>query len=332
MGDREASRQLACSIAGKVAGGLALTDQGFRPTVLTLWRGRLRASGRPERTFEAVRMVIDQTGILAGRHRRALDSMLLDDAVATRDTVRQLVGAIRPVRRLVPAAAMVGLGAHDDDHDLGKPACAWDDAEARQQLVSALVADAQAVLATVPAAGLDGEQAEAVGLLALVAGQDVEPGDAEGSWRIARKVASGRVISVVDPQSRHLHKSVRSYRDGDQAHLGRRGRRPHRGVVAGRGGAGAWGCWAAPPMGAARPARRFGLPATPRRSSRSRYGRRCRAASPATTSRSTLRPARSPARPARPWPSLPAAGRSSTGAAAGVRCASAAPAPRTARR
>jgi predicted hydrolase (HD superfamily) len=66
---------------------------------------------------------------------------------------------------------------------------------------------------------LDGEQAEAVGLLALVAGQDVEPGDAEGSWRIARKVAADRVISVVDPQARHMHKSVSSYRDGYQAHL-----------------------------------------------------------------------------------------------------------------
>jgi IS5 family transposase len=219
LSDREASRQLACNIAWKVACGLALTDRGFHPTVLTLWRSRLRASGRPERIFEAVRAVIAQTGVLAGRHRRALDSTLLDDAVATQDTVTQLVGAIRRVRRLVPPAAMVVLGAHDYDHDPGKPACAWDDAEARDALVSALVGDATAVLEAVQGERLDGEQAEAVGLLALVAGQDVEPGDAEGSWRIARKVASDRVISVVDPQSRHMHKSVRSYRDGYKAHL-----------------------------------------------------------------------------------------------------------------
>ncbi len=219
LSDREAAAQLRQNIVWKVACGLALTDQGFHPTVLTLWRSRLRASGRPERIFAAVRTVIAQTGVLKGRHRRALDSTLLDDAVATQDTVTQLVGAIRRVRRLHPATGALELGAHDYDHDPGKPACSWDDAEARDQLVSALVGDARAVLATVKGEHLDGEQAEAVGLLGLVAGQDVEPGEVEGSWRIARKVAADRVISVVDPDARHMHTSRSSYRDGSKAHL-----------------------------------------------------------------------------------------------------------------
>jgi Transposase domain (DUF772) len=47
LSDREAAQQLACNIAWKVACGLALTDQGFHPTVLTLWRTRLRASDVP---------------------------------------------------------------------------------------------------------------------------------------------------------------------------------------------------------------------------------------------------------------------------------------------
>jgi IS5 family transposase len=219
LSDREATRQLACNIAWKVACGLALTDQGFHPTVLTLWRSRLRASDRPERIFEAVRMVIAQTGVLAGRQRRALDSTLLDDAVATQDTVTQLVAAIRRVRRLHPAAGALELAAHDYDHDPGKPACAWDDPEARARLVSALVGDARVVLEAVQGADLDATQAEAVGLLGLVAGQDVEPGETEGTFRIARKVAADRVISVVDPDARHMHKSRSSYRDGYKAHL-----------------------------------------------------------------------------------------------------------------
>jgi transposase len=220
LSDREAAQQLACNIAWKVAVGLALTDQGFHPTVLTLWRSRLRASDRPERVFEAVRAVIAQTGVLAGRQRRALDSTLLDDAVATQDTVTQLVASIRRVRRLVPAAAALRLGGHDYDHDPGKPQCAWDDPEARTRLVSALVTDARVVLEAVQGADLDATQAEAVGLLGLVAGQDVEPGETEGSWRIARKVAADRVISVVDPQARHMHKSVSSYRDGYKMECG----------------------------------------------------------------------------------------------------------------
>jgi IS5 family transposase len=219
LSDRDACQQLACNIAWKVACGLALTDPGFHPSVLALWRARLRASDQPERVFEAVREVVGATGVLNGRTRRALDSTLLDDAVATQDTVTQLVAAIRRVRRLVPAAAALQLAAHDYDHRPGKPACAWDDQAARAQLVSGLVGDALVVLAELEGAELDGEQAEAVGLLGVVAGQDVEPGEQPGSFRIARKVAPDRIISVVDPDSRHMHKSRRSYRDGYKAHL-----------------------------------------------------------------------------------------------------------------
>jgi hypothetical protein len=80
------------------------------------------------------------------------------------------------------------------------PVCAWDDPQATQTLVSGLVTDALAVLAAVDGLELDDEQAEAVALLALVAGQDVEPGERPGSWRITRKVAKDRVISTVDPR------------------------------------------------------------------------------------------------------------------------------------
>jgi IS5 family transposase len=219
LSDREAAAQLRQSIAWKVACGLSLLDPGFHPTVLTLWRTRLRASARPERVFDAVRSVINQTGVLAGRQRRALDSTLLDDAVATQDTVTQLVAAVRRVRRLHPAAAALRLGGHDYDHDPGKPACAWDDPQARTRLVSALVSDARVVLETVGGVDLDATQAEAVGLLGLIAGQDVEPGEQAGSFRIARKVAADRVISTVDPDARHMHKSRSSYRDGYKAHL-----------------------------------------------------------------------------------------------------------------
>jgi IS5 family transposase len=86
-------------------------------------------------------------------------------------------------------------------------------------LVSALVSDAWVVLGAVQGADLDATQAEAVGLGGLVAGQDVEPGERPGSFRIARNVAADRVISTVDPDARHMHKSRSSYRDGYKAHL-----------------------------------------------------------------------------------------------------------------
>jgi len=219
LSDRDAIEALRTDLRWKVAAGLALDDEGFHPTVLTYWRNRLNASERPKRIFEAIRDVIEATGVLKGKTRRALDSTLLDDAVATQDTITQLVSLIRRVRRQVPAAAEAVLVGDDYDQVSGKPACAWDDPDARTALVTRLVNDALATLAVLEGVELDEAQADLVGLLALVAGQDVEPGDTEGSWRIARRVGEHRVISTVDPETRHMHKNRSTYRDGYKAHL-----------------------------------------------------------------------------------------------------------------
>jgi hypothetical protein len=229
LSDREAVSALRRDIAWKVACGLRLDDEGFHPTVLVYWRNRIRTSPRPRRIFEAVRQVVEQTGVLRGRGRRVLDSTVLEDAVATQDTVTQLVAAVRRVRRLVAAARGVELAAHDYDRP-GKPVCAWDDPQASQALVSGLVNDALALLAAVADLELAAEQAEAVALLALVAGQDVEPGQRPGSWRIARKVAKDRVVSTVDPQARHARKTSAQRRDGYKAHLATE---PETGLVTG---------------------------------------------------------------------------------------------------
>jgi IS5 family transposase len=218
LSDREAISALRRDIAWKVACGLRLDDEGFHPTVLVYWRNRIRTSAQPRRIFDAVRRVVEATGVLTGRGRRVPDSTILADAVATQDTVTQLVAAIRRVRRLIPQAREVAVCAHDYDRP-GKPVCAWDDPQAAQALVSGLVNDALAVLEAVAEVEVDAEQAEAVALLALVAGQDVEPGGRPGSWRIARKVAKDRVISTVDPQARHTRKTSAQRRDGYKGHI-----------------------------------------------------------------------------------------------------------------
>ena len=175
-----------------------------------------------------VRQLIIETGAVQGRNRRALDSTVLDDAVARQDTVTQLIAAVRRVVRDVPGAAdLVAVCCIGHDYTRpGKPRIAWDDEAAREELVSALVNDALALLAAldveaITAAG--GKAAEAVALLALVAGQDVEPAEGsdgtDGRWRIARKVAPDRVISTVDPEARHAHKTRERRQDGFKAHL-----------------------------------------------------------------------------------------------------------------
>jgi hypothetical protein len=87
---------------------VAPDDEGFHPTVLVYWRNRIRTSPRPQRILQAVRQVVEQTGVLFGQRWRVLDSTVLEDAVATQDTVTQLVAAIRRVRRLVAAARETG--------------------------------------------------------------------------------------------------------------------------------------------------------------------------------------------------------------------------------
>ena len=232
--DREAVEALTFDLRWKAACGYAVDGAGFHPTALTVWRKRLAASERPDRIFEAVREVIAATGALTGRTRRALDSTVLDDAVARQDTITQLVASIRRVGRDVPGAGEL-IAEHctrlavltgQDYAAAGKPRIAWDDEAARTELVTALVGDALALLGALDVDAITeagGRAAEAVALLALVAGQDVEPADGsdgtDGRWRIARKTAPDQMISTVDPDARHAHKTRERRQDGFKAHV-----------------------------------------------------------------------------------------------------------------
>ena len=216
--DREAIERLRCDVRWKAAAGLGIDDEGFDASVLTLWRQRLRASEHPERIFDAVREVAAECGALSRRTMRALDSTVLYDAVATQDTVTMIGAQIRRVRKLAPQAAALVL-AHDYD-SRAKPVCDWGDPDERGWLIDELVTDARAVLDALEGSELSDEQARAAALLAVVAGQDVEADPkVPGRWRIARRVAKGRVISTVDPEARHARKSRSQRRDGYKAHI-----------------------------------------------------------------------------------------------------------------
>jgi hypothetical protein len=228
LSDRETVDAARCDLRWKVATGMSLDHNGFDPSTLVYWRKRLAKSTRPHRINEAVRKVVAETGILRGCRKRAVDSTILADAVATQDTITQLIAAIRRVGRVVPGAAEV-MTAMCTGHDYsrpGKPAIDWDEPGAKDALVSALVHDANALLGALVGVDLD-EVDEyvraALALLALVAGQDVEPAEGsdgtDGRWRIARKVAPERVVSTVDPDARHTRKSPENRRDGYRAHV-----------------------------------------------------------------------------------------------------------------
>ena len=73
------------------------------------------------------------------------------------------------------------------------------------------------MLSTLDSRTLSQEQHQAAELLATVLGQDLE--DDQGRLRIAKRVARDRVITTVDPQARHGHKTSARGFDGYKGHI-----------------------------------------------------------------------------------------------------------------
>jgi hypothetical protein len=192
----DARWRYACGVVGWVSG-----PTSFVHTVLVRMRMRLRASDDPDRVFRVSKEVAAEAGLIGVR--RVLDSAPLFDAVATMDTVTLIRSAIRGLLRVCDAALAAevrGVCARDDDYArAGKPACDWDDADARELLVDGLVRDGLAVLTLLDGRELAAPVAQAAELLATVIGQDTKA-DAGGRFGIVRGVAADRVISVVDPE------------------------------------------------------------------------------------------------------------------------------------
>jgi hypothetical protein len=189
--------------------------------VLVDMRERLRRSQQPDRIFEVALAAAREAGLL-GR-RRVLDSTPLYDAVATMDTITLIRSAIRG---LLTAAApglatelRTVLASGDGYARTAKPVVDWDDKAAREALIDSRARDGYALLTALDGRkGLPEPVTQAMTLLATVLGQDLETGD-DGLLRIARKVAPDRVISTVDPQARHGHKTSHRGFDGYKGHL-----------------------------------------------------------------------------------------------------------------
>jgi len=219
--DREAVDRFSFDARWKyAAGGLDFDYPGFVHTVLVDMRARLARSDRPGRIFEVTLEAARKAG-LVGR-RRVLDSTPLYDAVATMDTLTLVRSAIRGLLKACDrelAGELRRVLRRDDDYmAAGKPACDYDDPGAREELVDALARDACALLAALDGRELGPAVAQAGELLATVTGQDLEQ-DAAGVFKIARRVAPDRVISVVDPDARHGHKTSARGFDGYKGHV-----------------------------------------------------------------------------------------------------------------
>jgi hypothetical protein len=225
LSDREAADRFAFDVRWRYAAGVADAVAGeetasFAHTVLVDFRGRLRRSEDPDRIFRVTCQLARQVGLVGVK--RVLDSAPLEDAVATQDTVTLVRGAIRGLLRACPPPLETKVRAllqRDDDYRApGKPACDWTDRAAREALVDALVRDAYRAHYALRDQRLDPKVAEAAALLATVTGQDIQE-TSDGRFRIFEGTAPDRVISTVDPQARHGHKTAAHGFDGYKAHV-----------------------------------------------------------------------------------------------------------------
>ena len=220
--DREAVDRFTFDARWRYACGVGGWESGptsFVHTVLVRTRMRLRDSADPDRVFRVSKEVAAEAGLVGVR--RVLDSAPLFDAVATQDTVTLIRSAVRGLLRGADgplAQELRGVLCGGDDYAAaGKPVCDWDDATARDELIDVLVRDGLAILAALEGRDLAEPVVQAAQLLALVIGQDTET-DPDGRFRIARRVTPGRVISTVDPDARHGHKSSARGYDGYKGH------------------------------------------------------------------------------------------------------------------
>ena len=224
LSDREAVEAYAFDARWRYAAGVGGYDTGgwgsFAHTVLVDMRARLAASGRPRRIFEVSTQVAGEAGLLGVK--RVLDSAPIYDAVATMDTITLIRSAIRGLLKLAGPGLhqllRAALSSGDDYASAGKPVIDWDDAQAREELIDSRARDGFACLAVLEGRALSEPMSQAANLLATVLGQDLEQRD-DGGFVIARRVAADRVISTVDPQARHGHKTAARGFDGYKGHL-----------------------------------------------------------------------------------------------------------------
>jgi len=224
LSDREAVDRYCFDNRWRYAAGVGGYDGDgwgrFAHTVLVDMRARLAASDSPRRIFEVTLAAAAAAGLVGAR--RVLDSTPLYDAVATMDTVTLIRSALRALLHVTEAELEAELRAvlvsGDDYATTGKPQIDWDDKQAREQLIDSRARDAYGCLALLDGRELTESVEQAAQLLASVVGQDLEQTEA-GVFRIARRVAKDRIISTVDTDARHGHKTSARGFDGYKGHV-----------------------------------------------------------------------------------------------------------------
>lgn len=217
--DRETEQRMRYDLRWKWALGLGLNDHGCDHSSLCVFRARLLAHAEEGKLFQSLLARAVEAGLLAKRAVQVMDSSPMLGAAAVQDSYKLIRTALHKLvkshKRELPKELMPRLKRYLQS---GKPVLDWNDPEARRRELQQLVEDAELALSGLPKETDKPAAGAARELLERVARQDVEP-DGKGEMRIRQGVAKDRVISTVDPEARHGHKSSAGRWDGYKKHL-----------------------------------------------------------------------------------------------------------------
>ena len=149
-----------------------------------------------------------------------VDSYMVSGAAAKQGTFLLIHQAIRGVLWQAACERVTVPTLRRDDYAIRrKPDIDWTDESQRNQLLEDLVTDSRTLTTALKdQPGLSEELKQKLDLLCAVTGQDIETLP-DGTVRIAQRVAKDRIISVVDEEMRHGHKTTSAKTDGYKTHL-----------------------------------------------------------------------------------------------------------------
>jgi hypothetical protein len=221
VSDREAERRSRVDLSWKDALGLPLEHRGIPHVCLVEFRARVVRAEMARFFNKKLLEVAKRAGVIG--HRRVIDSTGISDCVVTMDTITLITSASRHCLELLRilddqlASSVRSSLCRSDYDEPAKPQINWSSEAERHELVNEIFSDATAIISA--CASLDDPIFdEALALLRVVAAQDLEE-DGDGGVKIKQGVAKDRVISTVDVDARHGHRSRRDRYDGFKAHL-----------------------------------------------------------------------------------------------------------------
>lgn len=223
ISDREAEARARYDLRWKQALRVPIDEAGFESSTLSVFRTRLLVNGLEAQVFQQILETAAARGLISQQAAvQVVDSTYTLGAGAVQDTYTLLCTVIRKLLRVLNRrmdfTARLAPGLRVDYGGKGKkPKIDWNDPEAKQRLLSELVADARQVLAATAGLELTAAETRLVELLGVVATQDVSEDEA-GRVVLKQGVAKDRVISATDPELRHGRKSRARKFDGYKTH------------------------------------------------------------------------------------------------------------------